>query len=63
VRLKAAEVILDRGWGKAPQHIGGSEGGEAIRVYLKNYVLPEVDNPPMGGAEWQASDEPAVRIR
>jgi hypothetical protein len=25
VRIKAAEVILDRGWGKAAQPIGGSE--------------------------------------
>jgi hypothetical protein len=39
--LKAAEVILDRGWGRAPQHIGGSEGGEPIQIFLKNFVLPE----------------------
>jgi hypothetical protein len=57
------EDILDRGWGKTPQHIGGSEGGEPIQIYIKNFVLPEGDNPPMGDAEWQASDEPAVRIR
>jgi hypothetical protein len=63
VRLKAAEVILDRGWGRAPQHIGGSEGGEPIQIYLKNFVLPEGGNPPMGDDEWLASDEPAVRIR
>jgi hypothetical protein len=63
VRLKAAEVILDRGWGRAPQHMGGSEGGEPIQIYLQNFVLPEDGNAPMGDAEWQASDEPAVRIR
>jgi hypothetical protein len=32
-------------------------------IYLKNYVLPEGDDPPMGDAEWQPPDEPAVRIR
>jgi hypothetical protein len=58
VRLKAAEVILDRGWGKAPQHIGGVEGGEPIQVYLKNFILPEED----GGEAVETSDPP-VRIR
>jgi hypothetical protein len=62
-QLKAAEVILDRGWGKGPQHVGGSEGGEPIQIYLKNFVLPEGDKPPEGDGGWQASDEPAVRIR
>jgi hypothetical protein len=56
--LKAAEVILDRGWGKAPQHIGGVEGGEPIQVYLKNFILPEED----GGEAVETSDPP-VRIR
>jgi hypothetical protein len=62
-QVRVAEALLDRGWGKASQHIGGSEGGEPIQIYLKNFVLPEDGNPPMGDAEWQASDEPAVRIR
>jgi hypothetical protein len=62
-QVRAAEALLDRGWGKASQHIGGSEDSEPIQVYLKNYVLPDGDNPPMGDDGWQASDEPAVRIR
>jgi Family of unknown function (DUF5681) len=62
-QVRAAEALLDRGWGKAAQHIGGNEGSEPIRVYLKNFVLPEGDNPPMGDDGWQASDEPAVRVR
>jgi Family of unknown function (DUF5681) len=62
-QVRAAEALLDRGWGKAPQHVGGSETGEPMQIYLKNFVLPEGDNPPMGDVEWQASDEPAVRIR
>jgi hypothetical protein len=62
-QVRAAEALLDRGWGKAPQHVGGSETGEPINVIIKNFVLPEGDNPPMGDVEWQASDEPAVRIR
>jgi hypothetical protein len=38
--------------------MGGSEGGEPIQIYLKNFVLPEGDNAPMDDVEWQASDEP-----
>jgi hypothetical protein len=49
--LKAAEVILDRGWGRAPQHIGGSESGEPINVILKNFVLPDEADPENPVAE------------
>jgi hypothetical protein len=62
-QVRAAEALLDRGWGRPAQHVGGSEDGEPIQIYLKNFVLPKGNNPPMGDAEWQASDEPAVRIR
>jgi hypothetical protein len=55
-QVRAAEVLLDRGWGKAAQHIGGNEGSEPIRVYLKNYRF----DPETGAVE---TDEPAVRIR
>jgi hypothetical protein len=37
--------------------VGGSEGGEPIRVYLKNYRFD-----PETGAQVE-TDEPAVRIR
>jgi hypothetical protein len=56
--VRAAEALLDRGWGRAPQHMGGSEGGEPIQICLKNFVLPEGDNAPMDDVEWQGSDEP-----
>jgi hypothetical protein len=62
-QVRAAEALLDRGWGRPAQQVGGIEGGEPIQIYLKNFVLSEGDNPPMSDAEWQASDEPAVRIR
>ena len=58
VRLKAAEIVLDRGWGKAPQRIGGIEVDEPIQVYLKNFILPEED-----GGEAVETGDPPVRIR
>jgi hypothetical protein len=61
--VRAAEALLNRGWGRPAQRVGGIEGGEPIQIYLKNFVLSEGDDPPMDDAEWQASDEPAVRIR
>jgi hypothetical protein len=54
-QVRAAEALLDRGWGKAAQHIGGSDGSEAIRVYLKNYRF----DPETGAVE---TNEPAARI-
>jgi hypothetical protein len=62
-QVRAAEALLDRGGGRPAHHVGGGEDAEPIQVYLKNFVLAEGDNPPMGDVEWQASDEPAVRIR
>jgi hypothetical protein len=62
-QVPAAEAPLDRGWRRPAQHVGGGEGAEPIQVYLKNFVLPEGGNPPMADVEWQASDEPPVRIR
>ena len=56
-QVRAAEALLDRGWGKAPQHVGGIEEGEPVQVYLKNYRFD-----PETGAEVE-TDEPAVRIR
>jgi hypothetical protein len=44
-QVRAAEALLDRGWGKAPQHVGGSEGGEPINVIIKNFVLPDDAEP------------------
>jgi hypothetical protein len=55
-QVRAAEGLLDRGWGKAAQHIGGSEGSDPIRVYLKNYR----PDSKIGAVE---TDEPAVGIR
>ena len=57
-QVRAAEALLDRGWGRAPQHIGGNGGGEPIQVYLKNFILPEED-----GGEAVETGDPPVRIR
>jgi hypothetical protein len=55
-QVRAAEALLDRGWGRAAQQVGGIEGAEQIRVYLKRYVLTD------DGVE-EAVDEPEVLIR
>jgi hypothetical protein len=55
-QVRAAEALLDRGWGRPAQHVGGSEDGEPIQIYLKNYRFDR----ETGAVE---TDEPAVRIR
>jgi hypothetical protein len=59
-QVRAAEALLDRGWGKASQHVGGIEDGEPVQIYLKNFIYPRDDDPMSVPVE---SDEPAVRIR
>lgn len=41
-RVKAAEALLDRGWGKAKQPIGGEGDNEPARLIVQ-YV--DSDNP------------------
>ena len=46
-RVQAASVLLDRGWGKAPQaHVG--EDGQDIRVTIRK-ITEEADNSHRGG--------------
>lgn len=40
VRVKAAEVILDRGYGKASQPIEGDVGLQVVHVGLPSFVKP-----------------------
>jgi hypothetical protein len=42
-RVTAATAILDRGWGKAPQAMGGADGGAVIRIE-RIIVHPENSN-------------------
>ena len=46
-RVTAASLLLDRGWGKAPQQLVGEEGGDikiVIRQIIENAVVsPEPD--------------------
>lgn len=37
-RLAAAAILLDRGWGKAPQAHTGEDGEGAIRVIIRHLV-------------------------
>jgi hypothetical protein len=32
-QVRAAEALLDRGWGRPAQHVGSSEGGEPIQIF------------------------------
>ncbi|WP_315810777.1 MULTISPECIES: hypothetical protein [unclassified Bradyrhizobium] len=41
-RVSAASVLLDRGWGKAPQPISGDPEGEAIKLIhrIERVIVP-----------------------
>lgn len=41
-RVSAASVLLDRGWGKAPQPISGDPDGEAIQLIhrIERVIVP-----------------------
>ncbi|WP_315731628.1 MULTISPECIES: hypothetical protein [unclassified Bradyrhizobium] len=40
--MSAASVLLDRGWGKAPQPISGDPEGEAIKLIhrIERVIVP-----------------------
>jgi hypothetical protein len=57
-QVRAAEALLDRGWGRPAQQVGGSEDGGPIQIYLKNFTLPAED-----GGEAVETGDPPVRIR
>jgi hypothetical protein len=37
-RITAAAVLLDRGWGKAPQPVTGADGEGDIRITIRNII-------------------------
>ena len=41
-RVSAAGILLDRGWGRAPQPHGGEDGKE-IRVTIRNMLDDDED--------------------
>ena len=42
-RVQAANILLDRGWGKPPQAHTGEEGGE-IRVVIRQIIERRDEN-------------------
>ena len=47
-RIQAIAILLDRGWGRAPQAHTGEDGGD-IRVVIRQIVeAAEVDLTPIG---------------
>jgi Family of unknown function (DUF5681) len=44
-QVRAAEALLDRGWGRPAQHVGRNEAAEPINVIIRNFVLPGEADP------------------
>jgi hypothetical protein len=44
-RIAAANAILDRGWGKAPQAIQNGEGGALELIHRIERVIVDPENP------------------
>jgi len=38
-RVQAAQIILDRGWGKAPQSITGENGSGPVRIEVTRVIV------------------------
>ncbi len=45
VRVSAANAILDRGWGKAPQAIESGDGGALEVIHRIERVIVRPENP------------------
>ena len=55
-RVNAATVLLDRGWGKAPQSITGADGEGAIRFVIR-HILDSSREPLTIENDSERSDE------
>ena len=44
-RVIAAQTLLDRGWGKAPQQLTGEDGGD-IRITIRQILANAVETEP-----------------
>ena len=47
VQMGCAALLLERGWGKAPQAITGENGEGDIRVVVRHIVRGEIIDQPM----------------
>ena len=48
-RVSAAQALLDRGWGRAPQQLVGEAGGD-IRVIIRQiFASSDEEEPPLLG--------------
>jgi hypothetical protein len=45
-RVQAANILLDRGWGKAPQAHTGENGEGDIKVTIR-HILEHIDDKPV----------------
>jgi hypothetical protein len=59
-RVTAAGILLDRGWGKAPQAHTGPDGDGALRVTIRHIVDGQRDAPDAQVLELPESRVPKV---
>jgi hypothetical protein len=48
-KVSAANAILDRGWGKATQPVGNSDGGALELIHRIERVIVHPENPDRQG--------------
>ena len=58
-RVMAAGILLDRGWGKAPQQLVGEDGGD-IRIVIRQIIDTAAQSDPLLIEHEPNSDDPAT---
>jgi hypothetical protein len=58
-RVVAAQTILDRGWGKAPQQLVGEDGGD-IKIIIRQIIETATVSDDALVIEHQDGDGPAT---
>ena len=59
-RVAAAGILLDRGWGKAPQAHTGEEGEGEIKIVIRRLI--EEDNAALNGRVTKTIDQDVKAI-
>jgi hypothetical protein len=59
-RVQAANVLLDRGWGKAPQAHTGEDGEGEIKIVIRRLI--DEDNAALNGRVMKTIDQDVKAI-
>jgi hypothetical protein len=59
-RVSAAQALLDRGWGKAPQAHTGEDGEGEIKIVIRRLI--EEDNAALNGRVMKTIDQDVKAI-